>query len=82
VIVGNDGGGTIFDGLEVAAGGEGDAAAAAALERAMFTAQNVKFDQLAAAYGWTHLRVTTHGELDEALASTPGPMLVEVVLAR
>jgi 2-succinyl-5-enolpyruvyl-6-hydroxy-3-cyclohexene-1-carboxylate synthase len=82
VIVGNDGGGTIFDGLEVAAGGEGDAAAAAALERAMFTAQNVNFDQLAAAYGWTHLRVTTHGELDEALASTPGPMLVEVVLAR
>jgi hypothetical protein len=26
--------------------------------------------------------VTTHGALDEALASTPGPMLVEVALAR
>jgi 2-succinyl-5-enolpyruvyl-6-hydroxy-3-cyclohexene-1-carboxylate synthase len=82
VIVGNDGGGTIFDGLEVAAGGEGDDAAAAALERAMFTAHSVKFEQLAAAYGWTYLRVTTHGALDEALASTPGPMLVEVALAR
>ncbi|MET0989322.1 MAG: 2-succinyl-5-enolpyruvyl-6-hydroxy-3-cyclohexene-1-carboxylic-acid synthase, partial [Glaciihabitans sp.] len=82
VIIGNDGGGTIFDGLEVSAGGQGDDAAAANLERAMFTAQSVDFEHLASAYGWLYLRVTTRGELDEALASTPGPMLVEVTLAR
>jgi 2-succinyl-5-enolpyruvyl-6-hydroxy-3-cyclohexene-1-carboxylate synthase len=77
VIVGNDGGGTIFDGLEVAG-----STAAEALDRVMFTAQSVDFEKLAAAYGWIYLRVSTIGELDEALAACPGPMLIEVLLAR
>ncbi|HEV7950629.1 MAG TPA: 2-succinyl-5-enolpyruvyl-6-hydroxy-3-cyclohexene-1-carboxylic-acid synthase [Glaciihabitans sp.] len=77
VIVGNDGGGTIFDGLEV-----GSAGATPALDRVMFTPHDVNFEQLAAAYGWNYLRVRTRGEMDEALASSAGPQLIEVVLAR
>jgi 2-succinyl-5-enolpyruvyl-6-hydroxy-3-cyclohexene-1-carboxylate synthase len=77
VIVGNDGGGTIFDGLEVAGSGE-----ASALDRVMFTAQNVDFAKLAAAFGWDYLLVSNRGELDEALAASTGPLLVEVPLAR
>ena len=77
VIVGNDGGGTIFDGLEVAG-----TAPMAALDRVLLTPQRVAFDSLAAAYGWEYLRVTNRGELDEALAASVGPMLIEVPLAR
>ncbi|RII98547.1 2-succinyl-5-enolpyruvyl-6-hydroxy-3-cyclohexene-1-carboxylate synthase, partial [Clavibacter michiganensis subsp. insidiosus] len=44
VIVGNDGGGTIFDGLEVA-----DTAAPAAIDRVMFTPQRVDLASLAKA---------------------------------
>lgn len=93
VIVGNDGGGTIFDGLEVATSSETapatvseaattTSAAPSAFDRVMFTAQSVDFEKLAAAYGWIYLRITTVGELDEALAACPGPMLIEVALAR
>jgi 2-succinyl-5-enolpyruvyl-6-hydroxy-3-cyclohexene-1-carboxylate synthase len=77
VIVGNDGGGTIFDGLEVAGSGE-----ASALDRVMFTAQTVDFAKLAAAFGWDYLLVSNRGELDEALSASSGPMLIEVPLAR
>ena len=77
VIVGNDGGGTIFDGLEVAGSGE-----ASALDRVMFTAQTVDFAKLAAAFGWDYLLVSNRGELDEALSASNGPMLIEVPLAR
>jgi 2-succinyl-5-enolpyruvyl-6-hydroxy-3-cyclohexene-1-carboxylate synthase len=77
VIVGNDGGGTIFDGLEVAGSGE-----SSALDRVMFTAQTVDFAQLAAAFGWDYLRVNNRGELDEALAASTGPLLIEVPLGR
>jgi 2-succinyl-5-enolpyruvyl-6-hydroxy-3-cyclohexene-1-carboxylate synthase len=77
VIVGNDGGGTIFDGLEVAGSGE-----ASALDRVMFTAQTVDFAKLAAAFGWDYLLVSNRGELDEALSASSGPTLIEVPLAR
>ena len=77
VIVGNDGGGTIFDGLEVAGSGE-----ATALDRVMYTAQSVDFAQLAAAFGWDYLRVNNRGELDEALAASTGLLLIEVPLGR
>lgn len=77
VIVGNDGGGTIFDGLEVAGSGE-----ATALDRVMYTAQSVDFAQLAVAFGWDYLRVNNRGELDEALAASTGPLLIEVPLGR
>lgn len=78
VIVGNDGGGTIFDALEVAG-----SAPPEAFDRVQFTPQQVDFSALAAAYGWGYVRVTTRGELDEALTGRiDGPQLVEVPLER
>jgi len=78
VIVGNDGGGTIFDGLEVAR-----TASPATMERVLYTPQDVSVSQLAAAYGWDYLRATTRTELDQALtAPVSGRQLIEVALAR
>ncbi|WP_174150270.1 thiamine pyrophosphate-binding protein [Microbacterium halophytorum] len=78
VIVGNDGGGTIFDGLEVAA-----VAGRAAMDRVQYTPQSADLASLAAAYGWAHTRAGTEAELRDALAAPPhGPHLVEVPLAR
>ncbi|HEU0205929.1 MAG TPA: 2-succinyl-5-enolpyruvyl-6-hydroxy-3-cyclohexene-1-carboxylic-acid synthase [Pseudolysinimonas sp.] len=77
LIVGNDGGGTIFDGLEVA--GTADPAL---LDRVLLTPQSVDFEALAAACGWQYRRVTTRGELDPALTPTPGQVLIEVPLPR
>jgi 2-succinyl-5-enolpyruvyl-6-hydroxy-3-cyclohexene-1-carboxylate synthase len=77
IIVGNDGGGTIFDTLEVAS-----SAPQAALDRVLLTPQLVDFSALAAAYGWTYLRATNRGELDQALTASAGPTLIEVPLAR
>jgi 2-succinyl-5-enolpyruvyl-6-hydroxy-3-cyclohexene-1-carboxylate synthase len=77
VIVGDDGGGTIFDTLEVAASAPQDA-----LDRVLLTPQLVSFELLAAAYGWTYLRATNRGELDQALTASTGPTLIEVPLPR
>jgi 2-succinyl-5-enolpyruvyl-6-hydroxy-3-cyclohexene-1-carboxylate synthase len=77
VIVGNDGGGTIFDDLEVAA-----SAAPAAFDRVQFTPQEARFESLAAAYGWEYRRAGNTGELDEALAASDAPRLIEVPLPR
>jgi len=78
VIVGNDGGGTIFDGLEVSR-----TAAPAAIDRVMFTPQRVDLEGLARAYGWAYLRATTHGELEAALTTaSAAPLLIEVPLVR
>src|SRR5690606_12069376 len=78
VIVGNDGGGTIFDDLEVAG-----SAAASDLDRAFYTPHAVDFAALAAAYGWEHHRVTTRTALDQRLvAPVAGPQLIEVPLPR
>lgn len=78
VIVGNDGGGTIFDGLEV-----GRSAASADLDRVMYTPHSVALASLAAAYGWACTRATTRAELDAALlAPTPACRLIEVPLPR
>ena len=78
VIIGNDGGGTIFDALEVAA-----SASAEAFDRVQYTPQRVDFAALASAYGWGYARATTRGELDEALTGRiDGPQLLEVPLPR
>ncbi|MEO6944694.1 MAG: 2-succinyl-5-enolpyruvyl-6-hydroxy-3-cyclohexene-1-carboxylic-acid synthase [Lacisediminihabitans sp.] len=77
VIVGNDGGGTIFDGLEVAA-----SARAEAFDRVLFTPQVVDLRALAEAYGWRYLLAANRGELDEALSASDGPTLIEVPLQR
>ncbi|BDZ45603.1 2-succinyl-5-enolpyruvyl-6-hydroxy-3-cyclohexene-1-carboxylate synthase [Naasia aerilata] len=78
LVVGNDGGGTIFDGLEVAANAD-----ARLFDRVLYTPQAVDLAALAAAYGWEHSRVTTRGDLDKALtAPPPGPSILEVPLPR
>jgi 2-succinyl-5-enolpyruvyl-6-hydroxy-3-cyclohexene-1-carboxylate synthase len=78
VVVGNDGGGTIFDGLEVAATAPVDA-----MRRVQFTPHSVQLSGLAAAYGWHHVVAATRAELDQALARAwDGPVLIEVPLAR
>ena len=77
LIVANDGGGTIFDSLEVAATADPDAFA-----RVMRTPQSVSVEQLAAAYGWSYTKVSTRAELDRALTSPEGPLsIVEVPFA-
>jgi 2-succinyl-5-enolpyruvyl-6-hydroxy-3-cyclohexene-1-carboxylate synthase len=77
VIVGNDGGGTIFDGLEVA-----QVAPAEAMDRVLLTPQSVDIEALAAAYGWRYLRVENRGGLDQALTASVEPTIVEVQLPR
>ncbi len=78
VIVGNDGGGTIFDSLEVATSARpGD------LDRAFFTPHTVRLEHLALAYGWEYQRVTTRTALDQALTSPRGGrQIIEVPLPR
>jgi 2-succinyl-5-enolpyruvyl-6-hydroxy-3-cyclohexene-1-carboxylate synthase len=77
VIVGNDGGGTIFDSLEVAASAEGEP-----FDRVQYTPQSVSFADLAAAYGWEYRKAANVGELDGALAPSEAPTLIEVPLPR
>ncbi|MFP7834227.1 2-succinyl-5-enolpyruvyl-6-hydroxy-3-cyclohexene-1-carboxylic-acid synthase [Marisediminicola sp. LYQ134] len=77
VVVGNDGGGTIFDSLEVAGDSDPDA-----FDRVMYTPHAVDLRALAAAYGWEYRRADNRGELDEALAASGSVVLVEVPLPR
>jgi 2-succinyl-5-enolpyruvyl-6-hydroxy-3-cyclohexene-1-carboxylate synthase len=78
VIVGNDGGGTIFDGLEVAR-----SATASAIDRVLFTPQRVDLEALATAYGWDYASAGTRSALESALtAPVSRPTLLEVPLAR
>ncbi|MDN3497424.1 2-succinyl-5-enolpyruvyl-6-hydroxy-3-cyclohexene-1-carboxylic-acid synthase [Planococcus sp. APC 4015] len=78
VIVGNDGGGTIFDGLEVAGIASGDA-----MDRVLYTPHTTRLEMLARAYGWEYQRITTRTALDQALTSpVGGRQLIEVPLER
>ena len=75
IIVGNDGGGTIFDALEVR-----QTAHEADFARVQTTPQQVDFAQLAAAYGWAHIAVTDRAGLERALTDK-ATSLIEVTLA-
>ncbi len=77
VIVGNDHGGTIFDGLEVAA-----TADPALVDRVLLTPQSVDLAALASAYGWEYRHVANRGELGPALTPSADRVLIEVPLAR
>ncbi len=77
LIVGNDGGGTIFDSLEVAATADPEL-----FDRVLYTPHAVDLVALAAAYGWEHRWAATRGELEDALSAPGGRVLVEVPLAR
>ncbi len=77
LVVGNDHGGTIFDGLEVARSAD-----PALADRVLLTPQTVDLASLAAAYGWEYRSVTEAGQLDGALTASAGRVLVEVALDR
>lgn len=77
IIVGNDGGGTIFDDLEVAETAEPEE-----FDRVLYTPQRVDFASIAAAYGWEHRRATTRGELEQALTAGERRLIIEVPLPR
>lgn len=77
LIIGNDGGGTIFDTLEVAA-----SAPAATFDRVLYTPQSVELAGLASAYGWRYLLASNRGELDEALVTQELRTIIEVPLSR
>lgn len=77
LVVGNDHGGTIFDGLEVARSAD-----PALADRVLLTPQSVDLAALAAAYGWEHRLVTERGQLAGALTPSPVRTLVEVALER
>ncbi|MFV0319702.1 MAG: thiamine pyrophosphate-binding protein, partial [Microbacterium sp.] len=77
VIVGDDGGGTIFDTLEVARlAGDDDR------DRVLYTPHTVQLAPLAAAYGWQYTRVSTRAELDQALLAPARRHIIDVPLAR
>ena len=77
VIVGNDGGGTIFDGLEVAATADPQL-----FDRVLYTPHSVDFAALAAAYGWEYRRAATRADLDDALSASGVRVLIDVPLSR
>jgi 2-succinyl-5-enolpyruvyl-6-hydroxy-3-cyclohexene-1-carboxylate synthase len=78
VVVGNDGGGSIFDSLEVA-----ETADAQVIDRVFYTPHNADLEALAKGYGWDYLRVTTASELERAITlPAQGPQLLDVHLAR
>jgi 2-succinyl-5-enolpyruvyl-6-hydroxy-3-cyclohexene-1-carboxylate synthase len=77
VIVGNDGGGTIFDALEVAGTADPEL-----FDRVLYTPQAVNFASLAAAYGWQYSRASTRAELEDALSASGDRVVIEVPLER
>ncbi|GAB3276673.1 2-succinyl-5-enolpyruvyl-6-hydroxy-3-cyclohexene-1-carboxylic-acid synthase [Microbacterium lacusdiani] len=77
LVVGNDGGGTIFDGLEVARVASPDDMA-----RVQYTPQAASLADLARAYGWEHTRVATRSALDQALIAPGARRIIEVPLDR
>ena len=74
IVVGNDSGGTIFAGLEMA-----EALDAKTFERLFTTPQQIDIWHLAQAYGWNYIRVESVEELRTALATT-GRVVIDVRL--
>jgi 2-succinyl-5-enolpyruvyl-6-hydroxy-3-cyclohexene-1-carboxylate synthase len=75
MVVGNDNGGTIFAGLEMA-----KTLDQKSFERLFTTPQNVDIWHLAQAYGWNYIRVEKKSELEAALQTT-GRVVIDVRLA-
>ena len=74
LVVGNDNGGTIFAGLEMAAELEPKT-----FEKLFTTPQQVDLWHLAQAYGWNYIRVEERSDLESALQTT-GRVLIDVRL--
>ena len=77
LIVANDGGGSIFDQLDVS-----QSAPQSDVDRVMFTPHEVDLEALAAAYGWSYRRVAHRGDLTEALSAGDPWVIVDVAIAR
>ena len=77
LIVANDGGGTIFDELEVS-----QVASQADRDRVLLTPHEVSLEALAGAYGWAYRRVNHLGDLAEALSASDARLIVDVAIAR
>jgi 2-succinyl-5-enolpyruvyl-6-hydroxy-3-cyclohexene-1-carboxylate synthase len=77
LIVANDGGGSIFDELEVS-----QSASQADRDRVLFTPHEVNIEALGEAYGWSYRRVLTMGDLAEALSASDAHLIVDVALER
>ena len=77
LIVANDGGGTIFDELEVS-----KVASQKDRDRVLLTPHEVWLEALAGAYGWTYRRVNHLGDLAEALSASDARLIVDVAIAR
>ncbi|MEY4743182.1 MAG: hypothetical protein RIR34_521 [Actinomycetota bacterium] len=72
VIVGNDNGGSIFEGLEVA-----QVIAPREFDRLFRTPQHVNLEKLAQAYGWDYIFASTPADLKAALKAK-GRVVIEV----
>ena len=77
LFVANDGGGSIFDGLEVA-----QSASTEDRDRVLFTPHDVDLEAVAGAYGWAYLRVVSMGELTDALGRSDSHLIIDVGLDR
>ncbi|MFZ7087001.1 2-succinyl-5-enolpyruvyl-6-hydroxy-3-cyclohexene-1-carboxylic-acid synthase [Curtobacterium sp. RRHDQ10] len=76
VIVGNDAGGAIFDGLEVAASTAPDD-----MRRLMSTPQVVDVERVVTGLGWAYRRAATWGDLEQVLTDPAERVVIEVPLA-
>jgi len=77
LIVANDGGGSIFDLLEIPEGVSQEDR-----DRVLYTPQDVDMSALARAYGWEYQRVANRGDLAEALSRGDQRLIIDVQLAR
>jgi 2-succinyl-5-enolpyruvyl-6-hydroxy-3-cyclohexene-1-carboxylate synthase len=77
LIVANDGGGTIFDELEVS-----QVASQHDRDRVLLTPHEVSLEALAEAYGWAYRLVNHLGDLAEALSASDARLIVDVAIAR
>jgi 2-succinyl-5-enolpyruvyl-6-hydroxy-3-cyclohexene-1-carboxylate synthase len=77
LIVANDGGGTIFDELEVS-----QTASQEDRDRVLLTPHEVSLEAIAGAYGWEYRLVNHLGDLAEALSSSDARLIVDVAIAR
>jgi 2-succinyl-5-enolpyruvyl-6-hydroxy-3-cyclohexene-1-carboxylate synthase len=77
IVVVRDGGGSLFDTLEAR-----DTAEPGAFDRVLLTPATAQLDHIAAGYGWSHQRISTLGELSEALMNTERHLIIECVIER
>jgi len=77
IIVANDGGGTIFDALEVSSTAE-----AKDVDRVLYTPHQVDIEAVAQAYGWSYVAASSMGELHDALSQAESHVIVNAKLPR